>query len=389
MSNPYISKILRLIILKQKKTEEPQKDLLLNNENLEKKHYSIAINAFFIALILISIVPKEAKASFFDIVSNLFAKEDIQKKEVITTQNISLLNPVDALTDKKTKLVNDNINDDLKEGLLSVSSGPIRISTEDEVYIPDNNQISIYVVKNGDTLNSIAKLFGVSVNTIVWTNELTSRKAVEGDTLTILPISGVRYTASRSESIDSIASKYNSNAQDIATYNGIALGTKISAGETILIPDGEIEEEKSENNKTAENKQVKTKNTVTSKIKKVVKDLAKNGYYVRPISGGVRTTGLHGNNAVDLAAPTGTPIYAAAKGKVIIVKTGGYNGGYGNYIVISHPNGTQTLYAHNSVNYASVGDSVSQGQVIAAVGSTGKSTGSHVHFEVRGAVNPF
>ena len=67
----------------------------------------------------------------------------------------------------------------------------------------------------------------------------------------------------------------------------------------------------------------------------------------------------------------------------------GWNGGYGSYIVVSHPNGTQTLYAHNSANLVVAGERVSQGQVIGKVGSTGRSTGQHVHFEVRGAQNPF
>ena len=92
---------------------------------------------------------------------------------------------------------------------------------------------------------------------------------------------------------------------------------------------------------------------------------------------------------MDLAASLGTPIYAAAGGTVIIAKTGGWNTGYGNYVVISHGNGTQTLYAHTKANLVTVGQMVKQGQTIALMGSTGKSTGSHVHFEIRGAKNPF
>jgi murein DD-endopeptidase MepM/ murein hydrolase activator NlpD len=92
---------------------------------------------------------------------------------------------------------------------------------------------------------------------------------------------------------------------------------------------------------------------------------------------------------VDLAAPIGTPIMASAEGDVIISKNYGWNGGYGEYVVISHPNGTQTLYAHMSSNLAYQGMHVYKGQVIGFVGSTGKSTGSHLHFEVRGAKNPF
>jgi murein DD-endopeptidase MepM/ murein hydrolase activator NlpD len=98
---------------------------------------------------------------------------------------------------------------------------------------------------------------------------------------------------------------------------------------------------------------------------------------------------LHGYNGVDIAAPVGTSIFAAAEGTVIVAASSGWNSGYGNYVVISHPNGTQTVYGHASKVMVSVGEHVSKGQLIASVGSTGKSTGPHLHVEVRGAANPF
>jgi len=110
---------------------------------------------------------------------------------------------------------------------------------------------------------------------------------------------------------------------------------------------------------------------------------------MRPISGGQKSQGLHGYNGVDLDTYGGAPIFAAANGKVIISKSSGWNGGYGKYVVISHGNGTQTLYAHNSQNIVYPGQNVVKGQVIGYIGSTGRSTGSHLHFEVRGAQNPF
>jgi murein DD-endopeptidase MepM/ murein hydrolase activator NlpD len=112
------------------------------------------------------------------------------------------------------------------------------------------------------------------------------------------------------------------------------------------------------------------------------------GYYLKPVNG-KRTQGIHGYNGVDLAAPAGTPILASASGKVIISRNSGWNGGYGRYIVIQHDNGTQTLYAHNSENIVYGGADVVQGQVIAYMGASGKATGAHVHFEIRGAKNPF
>jgi len=114
------------------------------------------------------------------------------------------------------------------------------------------------------------------------------------------------------------------------------------------------------------------------------------GYFSWPVGGGVITQGLHGWNAVDIGAPSGTPVYAAAGGTVIVARSGGgWNGGYGNYVVISHSNGTQTLYAHLSRVLVSAGQGVGQGDTVGKVGATGEATGPHLHFEVRGAANPF
>ncbi|MDB5266760.1 MAG: putative rane bound lytic murein transglycosylase [Parcubacteria group bacterium] len=234
-------------------------------------------------------------------------------------------------------------------------------------------QISVYIVRKGDTLPAIAKMFGVTTNTIAWANDLKGGTIKEGQELIILPISGVRHTVKSGDTLQSIAKKYNADLQDILAFNDTAIGTKLVPGDVIIVPDGEI-----------------AAPSAGSTVKPIGSSYPSYaGYYMRPIVGGRKTQGIHGHNGVDLGAPNGTPILAAANGSVIISRTGGYNGGYGTYVVISHPNGTQTLYAHMSSNNVSVGQYVSQGQVIGAVGNTGKSTGSHLHFEVRGAKNPF
>ena len=113
------------------------------------------------------------------------------------------------------------------------------------------------------------------------------------------------------------------------------------------------------------------------------------GYYTRPVLRAQKSQGLHGYNGIDLASYIGAPILAAAGGEVIIARDSGWNGGYGNYIVINHPNGTQTLYGHLQSLIVYPGKYVVRGEVIGYMGSTGRSTGSHLHFEVRGAKNPF
>ncbi len=98
---------------------------------------------------------------------------------------------------------------------------------------------------------------------------------------------------------------------------------------------------------------------------------------------------LHPHNAVDIASDCGTEIRASAEGMVNETSLGLWNGGYGHYILISHPNGTKTRYAHLNKVLVSVGQRVKKGELIGTMGETGNATGCHVHFEVIGAVNPF
>lgn len=238
-----------------------------------------------------------------------------------------------------------------------------------------SDQISIYVVREGDSLSQIAKIFNVSVNTIIWSNDIKRGSLITpGQILTILPITGVEHTVKSGETIVGITKKYKGDLDEILQYNDLTRDSKLAIGDVIIIPDGEIAL------------------SVYSGGASVVKGTngpTYSGYYIRPINGGKKSQGLHGYNAVDLASSYGTPILASASGQVIINRSYGWNGGYGKYVVIRHDNGTQTLYAHNSRNIVSQGQYVVQGQVIGYIGSTGKSTGSHVHFEIRGAKNPF
>lgn len=244
----------------------------------------------------------------------------------------------------------------------------------------NNGKISLYEVRQGDSLSQIADMFGVSVNTIRWANNLEG-SITPGQTLIILPINGVKHIVKSGGTVSDIAEIYNGDAREIAIFNGISVDTKLNPGDEILVPNGEIQE--------TPPKKSKTGTKVVTKTSSKASNPTYSGYYMRPISGGVRTQGIHGYNAIDIGVPVGTSIYAAASGTVIISKADGWNGGYGGYIVIKHDNGTQTLYAHNSRNDVIVGQRVNQGEVIGAVGNTGRSTGPHLHFEVRGATNPF
>jgi len=247
------------------------------------------------------------------------------------------------------------------------------------------DRISVYVVRPGDTLSEIAGVFGVSVNTIVWANNLGSVRSVHpGDTLIILPISGVKRTVIKGDTLKSLAKKYNADANEIAEYNGIDPSAPLAIGSTIIIPGGEVAPSAAPSSGKSSSFRASREPYIGGS------GSAQPGFYSNPVPGGNITQGIHGWNAVDLGAARGTPIHAAADGTVIIARNnGGWNGGYGNYVVITHDNGTQTLYAHMTHAIVSPGQSVSSGQIIGYVGSTGESTGPHLHFEVRGAANPF
>ena len=243
------------------------------------------------------------------------------------------------------------------------------------------DRISVYVVRKGDTLSDIAKMFDVSVNTIIWANNLKNARDVHiGDTLVILPISGIERTIAKGDTLKSLAKKYNADANEIAQYNGLNPSDALAVGSTIIIPGGEI---------------VVPAPRLPAQAGPQSSPLLGGGgtfiagYFGNPVPGGVITQGLHGWNGIDIGAARGTPVYAAAEGTVIIARGGGaWNGGYGNYVVITHNNGTQTLYSHLRNTAVSPGQPVSRGQTIGYVGSTGRVTGTHLHFEVRGAANP-
>jgi murein DD-endopeptidase MepM/ murein hydrolase activator NlpD len=211
-----------------------------------------------------------------------------------------------------------------------------------------------------------------------------------GESLVILPINGLPYTVKSGDTIDSIAKKFSADATEILSYNGIE--GDLAPGSDILIPDGELAAPPP-SSKPSSPKACHKKSCIGPEPAHNVGPigtLAQIGYYVAPLADYIETQGIHGYNAVDLAAPVGTPIFASASGEVIVAKQGGWNGGYGSYVVIQHDNGSQTLYGHMSKVVAYDGQSVVQGQVIGYVGATGKATGPHVHFEIRNGIkNPF
>ncbi len=322
---------------------------------------------------------------------------DTQAEEIssLNSQNVPLPTPVVAMVTSNSKDMTPN------SGALAISddafisdAGPLGTQADlengdIEDYVAGD--ISFYVVKKGDTVASVAKMFEVSQDTIRSANNLAKGASLkEGDTLLILPITGINYTIKKGDTLSSIAKTFQADVNDIKKFNGIGSSSALIAGETIVIPDGKLATPLpvKSTGSSGTTSGIKIKEGKIGSLIRVFGGADLGTYFIRPVAGGTRTQGIHQGNAVDIGGKLGTPVMAAAEGTVIVAKNSGYNYGYANYVVIQHPNGTQTLYAHLQKTLASVGQHVNQGDVIGLLGSTGHSTGPHLHFEVRGAENP-
>ena len=297
-----------------------------------------------------------------------------------TSQTISLLEAIPSIHTPTIYATGGGDISIVSESALLSESGPVGTLANIDPQSRTGNQISTYIVREGDTLSQIADMFSVTANTIRWANDIGTGAISPGQTLAILPIPGVQHTITKNDTLRSIAKKYNGDVEEIRDFNNVT-DTSLVVGEIITVPYGEIAAPKKA--------PVKSRPATPAPSAPTASSPTYAGYYQRPISGGTRTQGIHGYNAIDLASYVGAPVYAAAAGEVMIAKGAGWNGGYGNYVVIKHDNGSQTLYAHLSSVTVSPGQWVSQGAHIGGLGNSGRSTGPHLHFEIRGASNPF
>jgi len=238
------------------------------------------------------------------------------------------------------------------------------------------DQVIIYRVQKGDTLGGIAQKFGVSLDTIKWANDLKSERLSLDQELKIPPVTGIVHKVKPGDTIYSLAKTYKTDPQKIVNFpfNDFSdLDTfALNIGQILIIPDGVMPEAKP----------IATAMPVTQLARGT-------GELAWPVEGNITQYPVWYHMALDIANPAAPGIAAAASGKVVLVERQRY--AYGHHVIIDHGNGLSTLYAHLSEIYVEVGQNVSRGQIIGKMGSTGRSTGIHLHFEVRKngvAVNP-
>ena len=243
--------------------------------------------------------------------------------------------------------------------------------------------IETYSVAEGDTLSTISQKFNISLNTLLWANNLTVRSVIKpGMSLTILPVTGVNHTVGKNETLSAVAKKYNVGTDVILAYNGLESADSLKIGQQLIIPGGEV------------------KAPVPVSRPVAVRDIfttapAGSGSQVKPVASGkmiwptdlryivrglsLRHTGVDIDCNGHRDGSSTNDNYAALDG---IVQFAGAKGGYGYAVEINHGDGLVTRYGHFHSLYVQKGDSVAAGAPLGRCGSTGNSTGTHLHFEV-------
>jgi len=249
--------------------------------------------------------------------------------------------------------------------------------------------VQTYVVGDNDTPGSIAQKFGISLMTLLSANNLTLRSYIHsGERLVILPVDGIQYTVRRGDTLQGIALRFNADVSKIMSANARTNPDDLAVGELLILPGGVLP-------RPTIQQRAPQQSTLIGRIRNVfvpvpVRSIARGTSFIWPTSARRITQYFSWRHTgVDIAGPSSNRIFAAANGTVVFA---GWARGYGNSIVVDHGNGLQTRYGHSSKLLVTRGEYVSRGETIAMVGSTGRSTGPHLHFEVivKGRrVNPF
>ncbi|MDD3711408.1 MAG: peptidoglycan DD-metalloendopeptidase family protein [Patescibacteria group bacterium] len=392
-----IIKLYYNYILIYKKIKETNKK---NNSKLYlfKKNISIFIIIIIVLVVILSnsikkteaqelqnqihktTLAQNIKSDFEDLEPEELIVETIENQRLESISSPQYLNQTGLLKPKERISVNSsNLNDNFftnsEHGDVLSSSGSINpdLDSNGERY-----EIIEYIVQTGDTVSSIADNFQLNVNTILWENDLNARSIIKpGSKLTILPSNGIRHTVAKNENISKIANKYGIDANKIVDSNDIEPDETLKIGQKLFIPGGKkIVETTTVIGRTYSGTTI-TQNTSRPTNQKP----AYTGGKLLWPTVGARITQYYSwsHKGLDIANKTGTPLYAAESGTV---ERSGWSNGYGYNVVINHGGGLKTLYAHASKLLVKAGDKVQRGDIVANMGSTGWSTGPHIHFEV-------
>ena len=251
-----------------------------------------------------------------------------------------------------------------------VSYNPYESSLGTIISAKPRDKVVDYTVREGDTLDSIAKKFGVSVDSIRWASNLKTTTIKPNETLQIPPVSGIVYKVTAGDNVYTIAKKFSTDAQKIVNFpfNDFVDSNSftLTIGQTLIVPDGIPPQEKP---------------AVAPQYAQVQEGVRGSSNFIWPTTGSISQYPIWYHMAVDIQNPGAPAITAADTGTVVFAGCLGY--GYGCHVIVDHANGYETLYGHMSQISVNAGEAVSQGQQLGVMGCTGRCTGTHLHFEVR------
>ena len=256
-------------------------------------------------------------------------------------------------------------------------------ATETVISRNNRNTTLVYEVKANESIASVARDFGISPDTLRYANKLTGNGLSAGQKIKIPPVDGIYIAVAKNDTLSTIGRKYRVSVDDIGKYNALDTSQPIFAGQEILIPGVVAPKSPSTSTPIAGGQASLSRGNVANTISPDAP-----GQFIWPTQTPTRfiSQGYRGSHrALDLNRLNGWGIYASAAGSVNITSL---RYGYGNHIDLNHGNGWTTRYAHLSEFRVKDGDYVQQGQLIGIMGSTGRSTGPHLHFEIRFNDNP-
>jgi len=402
---PFVKLYYLIFRVKKYDLGQQSKRELINKKSMHLAALILIILAFILNLgdkkQASAAIGKAPKSVMAEIVKNEFSDIGQNNDELIeeNAQSLSLktlgaekylgrrgaVSPIKSVTPESE----DDTGDIARNDNMLAKPKQIAVITQETKTPGDNGggnakrqEIINYSVKTGDTISTIARHFGLNVNTILWANNLNAFSIIRaGDQLTILPTDGFLYKVARGDTIGKLAQTYDVSAEKIIASNSLGAAGTISIGQQLIIPGAK----KASSAATVVKKTTQSSYSGLDVIKDIVsadKPIASGNKMFWPTVGNRITQYFSWkHNGLDIANKIGTPIYAADAG-VVEIAQGGYNGGYGNTILINHGGGKKTRYGHASKLLVKKGEEVEKGQLIALMGSTGRSTGSHLHFEV-------
>jgi len=348
-----------------------------NWRNLSKFNINISIVVLALMVVSADFILRGDPTSAGFVEGNSFEKVDTKKVDLVLSYLTQLVPPLEV--------------DTSGAGFLSEGSSFLSKPTITNTIISTlpRDKITTYTISEGETYWTVSFKYEIDIDTLLWANGITDVNNIEiGKNLIILPVNGLLYTTVEGDTVEGVSKAFNVATDKIMSQNKLTSNTLVA--DTQLVLPGARK--------------------YVPKPSSAVPNYAGDNYYYSgtvamgsgsfswPINSGTRfisqyfgwVTRYYKHTGIDLDWRNGSDIIAADDGTV--VATGyGWGGGYGNHIIIDHGNGYQTLYAHLSAISVRQGQNVTKGQSIGVMGSTGNSTGTHLHFEVRQngvAINP-